>query len=124
MKLRRETPAPRSCRTVDLGIADDVLADGRTVVNVDDDTTVLIIRTWRRLFAVASRCPHLGRSLDDARVRMNLLTCRGHGYEFNLQSGACVRPRQGGNDGLRTYVAYIRDGRLFLELPTACGPTR
>ena len=39
-------------------------------------------------------CPHLLGPLTDSDVSEGRLTCPWHGYQFDLQSGACVSPAQ------------------------------
>tara|TARA_R110002049_G_scaffold108853_10_gene257405 strand:- start:443 stop:1258 length:816 start_codon:yes stop_codon:yes gene_type:complete len=45
-----------------------------------------------RLIAHASICPHLLGPLTDADLSTGRLRCPWHGYEFDLDSGACVFP--------------------------------
>jgi nitrite reductase/ring-hydroxylating ferredoxin subunit len=101
---------------IDLGLADEVLIRGRAVVSVGSDTSVLIIKTRRGVFAVQNRCPHLGLPLSSASVRRRNLRCDLHGREYDMRSGACrggPRPR---TRPLPTYLAWIRQDHLFLAL--------
>ncbi|NKQ51545.1 Rieske (2Fe-2S) protein [Amycolatopsis sp. K13G38] len=99
----------------DLGRADEVLAGGRARVTLGpDETPVLIVRTWRGVFAMRNSCPHRARPLDEATVRGRLVRCPFHGREYDLRGGRCrSAPRE---PGLRVYRAWIRGGRLFVAL--------
>jgi nitrite reductase/ring-hydroxylating ferredoxin subunit len=103
----------------DLGVATEVLIDGRAIMTVGPDgTSVLIIQTRRGVFAMQNRCPHRGFGLDGARaVRGRYLRCIFHGQEYDMRSGSC---RGGPNPRTRplpTYHAWIDQDHLFLALP-------
>lgn len=47
-----------------------------------------------RAYAVPDRCPHAGALLSDGFVDGTRLVCPHHGWEFDLETGACPgRPR-------------------------------
>lgn len=43
-----------------------------------------------RYFAVASECPHQRAPLQDAHIGGGELTCRRHGFRFDLRTGECL----------------------------------
>jgi nitrite reductase/ring-hydroxylating ferredoxin subunit len=100
---------------VDLGPVDEVLRDDRAVVTIgSNDTSLLIIRTRRGVFAMRNECPHMGLPLADATVRRGDLTCAHHGYRYDLTSGRC-RSREGWRTlPLHTYRAWIESGHVFV----------
>jgi nitrite reductase/ring-hydroxylating ferredoxin subunit len=103
---------------VDLGPADELLATDRAVVTVGPDSaSVLVFRTRHGVFATASRCPHMGLPLLDARARGRNLTCRHHRRRYDLMSGACRSRGLERERGLMTYRAWIENGRLLLYRP-------
>jgi nitrite reductase/ring-hydroxylating ferredoxin subunit len=65
------------------------------------------------VIATAGVCPHEDVSLADGDVAAGCLTCPGHGYVFELRTGACVHDRA---LSLRRYRARIIDGAVWLEL--------
>jgi nitrite reductase/ring-hydroxylating ferredoxin subunit len=48
---------------------------------------VLLLRRGLRIVAVISRCPHLGRALDEATIRSGMLICPGHAGAFSVRTG-------------------------------------
>lgn len=113
-----------------VGPVTDVFGGGdRAVLDVERDGTriaqVLVLRLRHGVFAVVNRCPHLGRPLDDARVRGHVLTCRGHGRSYSLRSGRSANTfAPSGPPKLRRVPAWTEGGRLFTDIrgliPPAC----
>jgi 3-phenylpropionate/trans-cinnamate dioxygenase ferredoxin component len=99
----------------DLGLAREVLADGRVTLTVGPkDAPVLIIKNRRGVFAMQNRCPHAGIPLDSAAVRRRHIKCVAHGRKYDMTSGVC---RNGpGTRPLLTYRVWIHQGHLFLAL--------
>lgn len=78
---------------------------------------LLLLRRGRRIFALVNRCPHMQRSLDDARVGVGVLSCPGHGRSYSLRTGRAVgtAARHGG-PALRTARAWVDSAQLFLDI--------
>lgn len=101
---------------LDAGPAAEVLATGRAVISPPGlGADILVIRTRAGIFAVRAVCPHLGRSLADARIRGRYLVCSAHGRRYSVRTG---RPagRPGGQP-LARVRAWAADGRLYLAVP-------
>jgi nitrite reductase/ring-hydroxylating ferredoxin subunit len=66
----------------------------RAVLRVERDGHVvaelLLLRRGMHVAALVNRCPHLGRRLDDGRLRGGVLVCNGHGGCFELRTGRAV----------------------------------
>jgi 3-phenylpropionate/trans-cinnamate dioxygenase ferredoxin subunit len=79
------------------------------------DTTVLLLRTWRGVYAVENRCPHRGAPLVGARINhfARTITCPSHGRRFDLRSGRCVS--SSATMPVRIFTAWIADGRVLLS---------
>jgi nitrite reductase/ring-hydroxylating ferredoxin subunit len=93
----------------------------RAVLRVERDgilvEELLLLRVRHRIVAVVNKCPHLGRSLDDARLRGRVLTCRGHGRSYSVRAGRAVgTPRLGGPPRLRRAAAWTEDDQVFVDL--------
>jgi nitrite reductase/ring-hydroxylating ferredoxin subunit len=103
---------------IDLGAVDEVLRTNRAVVRVEPGgSEILLVRSGHRVFAVANRCPHMGFPLQDAKLRNDLLTCRHHGFKYDLRSGACRGPTAAARRSLSVYSASIEQGRVLLRVP-------
>lgn len=65
------------------------------------------------IIATAGVCPHEDVSLADGDVADGCLTCPGHGYVFELRTGACQHDR---DLTLRRYRTVVIDGEVWVEL--------
>jgi nitrite reductase/ring-hydroxylating ferredoxin subunit len=103
---------------VDLGLAREILIDHRAIIDVGaDDTSVLIIKNRRGVFAIQNRCPHLALPLTTASVRGRRLVCSFHSREYDMASGTCRGGPKPSTRPLRTYRAWIDQEHLFLAMP-------
>jgi nitrite reductase/ring-hydroxylating ferredoxin subunit len=101
----------------DLGLAKDVLTGGRAVVNLEpDDRSVLIVKTFRGVFAIDDHCPHLGALLHTGTSDGRHITCARHNYQYDMCTGICFN-RTFRNRPLTTYRAWIDHGLLYLATP-------
>lgn len=93
-------------------------AEGRCLRVVVEGRGVVICRSGGRLLAVSDRCPHNGLSLHDGSLKDGVLTCRWHGWAFELTTGLPpgADPADGG-PRVRTYPVRQEQGRIWLELP-------
>jgi nitrite reductase/ring-hydroxylating ferredoxin subunit len=65
-----------------------------------------------RLLAVEDRCPHAGATLSEGAVEGGVVTCPGHGSQFEVATGERVR---GPADlGVRTFDVVVDGGRVHL----------
>jgi nitrite reductase/ring-hydroxylating ferredoxin subunit len=68
-------------------ISQDELPEGeRQVVQVGGQP-VLLIHHEGRIYAIASRCPHMGAPLKRAKIDDHTITCPRHHSAFDLESG-------------------------------------
>lgn len=64
----------------------------------------------------AGVCPHEDVGLADGELDGACLTCPGHGYQFDLRTGACAHDRR---LALRRYRATVEGGVVWIELAAA-----
>jgi nitrite reductase/ring-hydroxylating ferredoxin subunit len=103
----------------------DELTDGRSHKVEAFGTTVLLIRSGERLFAVANRCTHQGAGLDRGVARlegsMPTVTCPAHGSVFSLEDGG-VR-RGPATTPIAAFDARVADGIVELRPRDGAGST-
>lgn len=93
---------------------------GRRVVTVGG-TPIMLVRQGDALFAMDSRCPHMGYPLTKATIEDGIMRCHWHHWRFDLASGGCFTA---GGDDVPTYDTRIdADGRIAID-PVAHGGTR
>ena len=115
---------------VDVGAAGDfepgvlkrVEAGGRALV---------VVRDGERVFALRDTCSHKGARLSEGVLtgtalpckpgeeirygrRGEILRCPWHGWEFDLATGRSLTDP--GRERVRSYPAFLRHGRVFVEI--------
>jgi nitrite reductase/ring-hydroxylating ferredoxin subunit len=93
-----------------------LLAQRKRSVVTAGGLELLVILHRRRFTVVENRCPHVGASLDDARISRRSLTCSLHGYRYSLLDGAFVSaPRclAGSTSRLKMFSTRVADGYLY-----------
>ncbi len=90
------------------------LAPGQSRLIRVERRELLLLNVDGRYYAVKNSCPHRGGPLDQARVGHGVLTCPGHGWQFDLETGDSLdHPPL----GLRCYRVEVRDNTVWVELP-------
>lgn len=90
------------------------IKEGKYDVAAVNRTLVLIVwptgSTQPRVFQ--GMCPHDNEPLADARFDGKTLTCRHHDWEFNGETGACIK---GKPCTLAEYPVKIEDDAVWVE---------
>jgi nitrite reductase/ring-hydroxylating ferredoxin subunit len=77
------------------------------------DMPIMITNLDGTLIATSSICPHEDVSLLGCKRRGAIIVCRGHGYRFDLRTGACSHdPRL----FLPRYRVSIEGDLVYVEL--------
>ncbi|MBT8491698.1 MAG: Rieske (2Fe-2S) protein [Deltaproteobacteria bacterium] len=93
---------------------DDVPEDGMVEFDVDGIAVpVLVVRRGSEWRATSGICPHEVVHLRKGSLDGNTVICPGHGYRFDLDSGACTPDRR---LRLPVYQATVEDGEVWIEL--------
>ncbi len=100
-------PAPEFRRVARLeeipsGEARKVLVDARHIA---------LFNVGGTLYAIKDLCPHLGVELHRGTVEGTVVTCAGHGWQFDLTTGVCQRQA-----AIRTriYPVKVEDGDVYV----------
>jgi 3-phenylpropionate/trans-cinnamate dioxygenase ferredoxin component len=66
-----------------------------------------------QVHAIDDACPHAGVSLGSGKLRGNVVTCRGHGFRYDVTTGSCITIA-----GLRaaSHPVRIIEGKIMVEL--------
>ena len=73
--------------------------------------TIALFNLGGELIAVDDGCPHMRASLACGVVRGRTVLCGWHGWQFDLDSGACMNVEWA---KLRRYPVTVRDGQVVL----------
>lgn len=76
---------------------------------------VLLLRTERGVHAYADRCPHLGHPLSRGKLEGSTLTCAGHEYTFDADTGRGKNPRSLTLTGIEV---ACRHGKILVAVDT------
>lgn len=79
------------------------------------DGPIVMFRAGGTLYAIDDTCPHARAALADGRLEGAVLTCRQHGSQFDVRTGA--RLRGPADFPVRTYRVVEADGELWVEVP-------
>jgi ferredoxin-nitrite reductase len=92
---------------------------GRRAVHLDGrDLAVFLVGDDVR--CLDGLCPHEGGPMAEADVANGIVTCPWHGWAFRCDDG---RSADGEACSLRTYAVKVEDGRVFVAVPAATGPS-
>lgn len=86
------------------------LAGDRALLEAEG-RAIVVFRAGGSVHAVENACPHAGNPLVEGELRGTALRCAYHLWEFDLETGACLR----GETPLRRYPAEERDGVVWIR---------
>lgn len=102
--------------TIPLCVLDDIaIGLGRAFEVGGRDVAVFRARDGR-VFAVNGRCPHKNGPLADGMLIGEQVVCPLHAFRFHGTNGECD---QDNICEIETYPAEVRNGTVFVTVPTA-----
>jgi len=66
------------------------------------------------IYAMDDACPHAGASLGYGKLEGKVVTCRAHGWCFNVTTGGKINVP---DFGVQAYQAKIEDGKILVAVP-------
>lgn len=75
--------------------------------------SVLLIRHKGQVYGVASRCPHMGCSLANGKLKEHILTCPCHGWNFDVRNGQYQSNK---SIVLMTFECKVENGQVFVRM--------
>tara|TARA_B110000263_G_C15006455_1_gene372997 strand:- start:163 stop:459 length:297 start_codon:yes stop_codon:yes gene_type:complete len=60
------------------------------LIEVSKSPKIIIFNNGEKYFAVSGICPHAKWPLELGSVKEKILTCGGHGWEFDITNGHCI----------------------------------
>ena len=94
-------------------IALERLPVGRSVVVRVATKDVALFNVDGNIYALSDACAHAGASLGSSKLRGQIVTCRGHGFRYDVTTGACINI-----SGLRvaSYPVKVVDGKIMVSI--------
>ena len=74
---------------------------------------ILLLHQSGHSYLIENFCPHRGISLSKGIVSSGAITCPGHGFQFELSSGRCIK---GQCSGLTMYPAEYDQEYLGIDI--------
>jgi nitrite reductase (NADH) small subunit/3-phenylpropionate/trans-cinnamate dioxygenase ferredoxin subunit len=102
-------------RWINVGRLSD-LRDGQARAVRVGAARVALFRIGAELHAIDDACPHMGTSLAEGRLSRGRVSCRWHGWSFDLRTGR-------GGDGARPWACVrvwpveVRGADVYVERP-------
>ena len=117
---------PRSFNALGTHVAEFVeaarLADlppGRGTVVTIGDKDVALFNVEGTVYAMENACLHQGQSLGSSSLDGCVVTCRAHGWRYNVTTGNTLHVP---DYGVQTYPVKVVDGTVMVALnPPAAG---
>jgi nitrite reductase/ring-hydroxylating ferredoxin subunit len=65
------------------------------------------------IYAIGDACAHAGASLGSGKLQGHLVTCRAHGFRYDITTGHCTSIQ-----GLRVaaYTVKVLDGKIMVAI--------
>ncbi len=67
-----------------------------------------------RVLVIDNACPHAGGNLSSGEVDGNVVTCKWHQWQFDLDTGVCIHSDRA---RVQRFPAEVRDGVVWVDLP-------
>jgi|GEM_PF-1165503 len=95
----------------------DIPDDRALVVSLGEgngECAVLFVNSGepRTVAAIGSLCPHQNASLHDAAISEGVVTCRLHGYRFDVKTGDCLTL---GGYGIPVYTTAVVSDIVYVS---------
>lgn len=94
-------------------IALDRLPVGRSMVVRIASKDVALFNVEGNIYALSDACAHAGASLGSSKLRGPIVTCRGHGFRYDVTTGHCTSIL-----GLRvaSYQVKVVDRKIMVSI--------
>lgn len=93
----------------------DEVAPGTGKVVRAGETAVALFNLGGVFHAIDNRCTHVGGPLGEGGVQGNVVICPWHGSEFDVQTGAVLKPPA--RRPVATYAVSIQGEDVFVDVP-------
>lgn len=76
--------------------------------------SLILYRQGENVTCYLNACPHLATPLDMGKLDHGILTCKSHGFQYNLETGECLTVT---DVPLQSYPVQIKGEKVFVKLP-------
>jgi toluene monooxygenase system ferredoxin subunit len=90
----------------------DRLWEGEMLGLTVDGEPVLLVNAGGKLCAYRDACAHQGLALSDGTLEGTVLTCRAHGWSYDVSTGYGINPD---DTRLRRLPLEVQDGQILVD---------
>lgn len=90
----------------------DQLAENEIKLVKLNSISMVLIRRNNEIFALNSRCPHMGCSFANGTLKDYILTCPCHGWSFDIRNGEYQVNK---NIKLETFETKVENGQILVK---------
>jgi 3-phenylpropionate/trans-cinnamate dioxygenase ferredoxin subunit len=90
---------------------------------VIENRPILLTYTKNGVFAIRDKCPHMGATLSNGRLKDGVITCKDHGLPISVETGEVTDKNKANflrldeySLSVRTYKTMIRDESVYIDL--------
>jgi nitrite reductase/ring-hydroxylating ferredoxin subunit len=92
----------------------DQIPDGASACFTVGGTEIAIFNVGGSIFAMDDSCLHKGASLASGELDGKIVTCRAHGWRYDVTTGSTLNSP---GYGVTSYATKVVDGTIFVALP-------
>lgn len=75
--------------------------------------SVLLVKHGGQVYGVSNRCPHMGCSLANGKLKETIITCPCHGWSFDVRNGQYLSNKA---ITLMAYECKIENDEVYVKL--------
>jgi len=98
---------------INVAKAADIKHGDFRVVDLDEDTQIMVFNLEGEFYAIEDICTHDGGSLSDGDVEGCEIICPRHGARFDIKSGEVTAPPA--YEGLATFPVRVENGMVQVK---------
>jgi len=73
-----------------------------------------LFRVGEQVMAIDNVCPHAGYPLHEGPLEGSVITCNGHGWDYDLETG--LAPGVSGGEPLERYPVRLKRGEVWVDV--------
>jgi nitrite reductase/ring-hydroxylating ferredoxin subunit len=93
----------------------DDIPPGKGICVTVEGKDIALFNVEGTIYAMEDSCLHQGLSLGTSMLEGKVVTCRGHGWRYNVTTGKTLHVP---DYGVATYPVKIVDGKIMVALVT------
>ena len=88
--------------------------DGKGTTVTVNGNDLALFNVEGTIYAMDDKCPHAGASLGFGKLEGRVVTCRAHGWKFNVATGKMVNVP---DFSVGCYTVKVEDGKIWVAVP-------